>query len=1008
MRRSNMQTQPEVKNERIKSYYNDILFSFGKLLRQLIYLAVRTRFDEYWEAVYENAVEQSKNKATDELYKEDFFFIAIRNHDKLLDETTEKLELNKLYRASLNWSEEERMGMLDEILLLKQIIYVQFVTNAYRKKYPLMMKTSDLINIADYCRDIRNAQSHFDKSDPQNILTVKRFNEFISNLKKLVSFCNNKKNKKLDESIRILYSEFSRICDDLVEKAGYPPINAEEFSLKNDVKKEHLLELCRINNVDYSVYENGKIYILSTPESHLIKLILDETMNKRLDKISDNYTLISEKFDKIAEIVGTTTNMQPLSELSDKIVQNNKIDGEYILPKLQYLKTYEMGFLNELQFEELCKYYNVFVDASAFLSTSSRRFITQTLIPAKLRFSKKACPVFMQRSARNEIYELATMSVDVALNNEKKTKLEAQKAAAKSALSRINELRSRGMLTIVGMPACDETSESMLLDFLEDYKERRFCVLTQEQFVADEIAKVNTNTFCAMKVAGSRPLIWSTTVNNLKADHNKYIKTIHNETKSKKGNTEKSGGNNKTNEITPAQATKQSVKKESQINQETELSNKTKIIQNIPYRLVIDESAIDDKTEYKIGDVLYDADKNEIVLNDFIAEGGEGAVFTLQNCEYVAKIYKPKRRTKKLKKKLNSMIENSIKSKNIAWPQYLLYNEKGHFVGFVMKRVPSNCMQIGHTALMINNNDVRERFIPDWTREDLVKNALAIIRLFRILHSKGIIMGDINPSNIMINPKNSNEVYFVDCDSYQIGDYLCTVGTPIFTSPDYYKRCNMKPDYSRVKRAIEDEYYAIATLVFEILMNGQAPFSSKSTEKSDIISDICNHKFAYRTKENTGADTPDGPYRMIWNNLHYDCKSKFASIFVENKVINDDQWINSLTRYLMEIQNGVYTKELFPKKYFDSNGSFKDFVCSCCGKEANMHNEQYSAIIERYPSNPILLCNDCKGFLNGVAYEIKANCEICGKGFYATYGDIWRKKEYGFRIKCSDCKNNRR
>jgi DNA-binding helix-hairpin-helix protein with protein kinase domain len=58
---------------------------------------------------------------------------------------------------------------------------------------------------------------------------------------------------------------------------------------------------------------------------------------------------------------------------------------------------------------------------------------------------------------------------------------------------------------------------------------------------------------------------------------------------------------------------------------------------------------------------------------------------------------------------------------------------------------------------------------------------LAILEKIKLLHENDIIIGDINPFNILI--KDDKTVYFVDVDSYQVDNYPCPVGTVHFTAP---------------------------------------------------------------------------------------------------------------------------------------------------------------------------------------------------------------------------------
>lgn len=86
------------------------------------------------------------------------------------------------------------------------------------------------------------------------------------------------------------------------------------------------------------------------------------------------------------------------------------------------------------------------------------------------------------------------------------------------------------------------------------------------------------------------------------------------------------------------------------------------------------------------------------------------------------------------------------------------------------------------------------------------------------LHERNIILGDINPANILVvSPK---EVYFVDTDSYQIENFPCPVGTDNFTAREIQGK-----NYAEFLHMMGNEYFALATLLFMIIVPGKPPYS---------------------------------------------------------------------------------------------------------------------------------------------------------------------------------------
>ena len=263
-------------------------------------------------------------------------------------------------------------------------------------------------------------------------------------------------------------------------------------------------------------------------------------------------------------------------------------------------------------------------------------------------------------------------------------------------------------------------------------------------------------------------------------------------------------------------------------------------------------------------------------------------------------------------------------------------------------------------------------------------------------------MGDVNPRNLLVSPANPDKVYFVDCDSYQVGKYVCPVGMAEYSSPEILKRIeSVQGGYASCPRTIEDEQFSLASLLFHIIMLGQTPFAAKNNEKIDEA--IRTYSFAYRTKINRGIDVPDGPYALIWNNTPPHIKEKFASVFTGQEKFSAEAWSAEFQRYASGIAAGRSSAELLPRKYFDATGTFfQDFVCKGCKEEANMPVEKYERL-EKY--HQPLLCNQCMSVLWPMKKQLTSIiCDTCHKPYSGTMYDK-AMQEYGKRCKCSVCKD---
>src|SRR5690606_10778748 len=106
---------------------------------------------------------------------------------------------------------------------------------------------------------------------------------------------------------------------------------------------------------------------------------------------------------------------------------------------------------------------------------------------------------------------------------------------------------------------------------------------------------------------------------------------------------------------------------------------------------------------------------------------------------------------------------------------------------------------------------------PNWTKADLVDVCISFLEKVAYLHSLNILLGDINPKNIMVDA--NKDVWIIDADSWQLEGYPCPVGTPMFTAP------TVTGDYADALRTEEEELFAVATMLFMILITGQFPYA---------------------------------------------------------------------------------------------------------------------------------------------------------------------------------------
>ncbi len=413
-----------------------------------------------------------------------------------------------------------------------------------------------------------------------------------------------------------------------------------------------------------------------------------------------------------------------------------------------------------------------------------------------------------------------------------------------------------------------------------------------------------------------------------------------------------------------------------------------------------------------------------------IASGGEGILYSTDT-PYVAKIYKRGNITRRRFEKIRLMLEKPIECEGICAPVAALYNADREFVGYLMPRAQGKELQksIFIKPLFIKN-------FPGWKKRDTVQLCVTILEKIKYLHSRNIIIGDINPANILV--VSPQEVYFVDTDSYQIEDFPCPVGTINYTAPEIQRK-----RFPEFLRTMGNENFAIATLLFMIMLPGKPPYSQQGGE--DPIANIVNMDFSYPFGESSNRKTPDGPWRYIWSHLTYDLKKAFYNTFrkdgenaAEDTRLSVDEWLPIFKYYLELLDSGRYGKqdkmseELFPTRH-KKNPKTVFTSCKLCGNEVAENMCQNGICRECLSKGEVYSCKKCgrdisytnyqKYIKNARKYDICPQCfeqgkkikyapicVECGETFHITNSqyDYFMEKGLDLPKRCPSCRAEKR
>ena len=319
------------------------------------------------------------------------------------------------------------------------------------------------------------------------------------------------------------------------------------------------------------------------------------------------------------------------------------------------------------------------------------------------------------------------------------------------------------------------------------------------------------------------------------------------------------------------------------------------------------------------------AGRGSVVLDELLGEGGEGAAYAVDG-DRVIKIFDRDHVTRHRQAKVEHFTSRSLHSEGICFPEAVVTNEAGEFVGYMMPRARGNEFRV-----IMNPRRFLKAF-PGWTKADLVDVCISFLEKVSYLHSLNVIVGDINPKNVIVD--EAKNVWMIDADSWQVEGYPCPVGTPMFTAASALGR-----PYAESLRTKEEELFAVATMLFMVLITGQFPYA-RSGSDGDIARLVKDGNFAFQVGERSNRDQPEGNWKYMWSHMPRDLKEMFWHTFHRdgNRYTSPptaDEWLRAFRRYRWWL------------------GSDKNFD--------PMSNDVYPFRFKAFkPDTPILDCPQCR------------------------------------------------
>ena len=213
-----------------------------------------------------------------------------------------------------------------------------------------------------------------------------------------------------------------------------------------------------------------------------------------------------------------------------------------------------------------------------------------------------------------------------------------------------------------------------------------------------------------------------------------------------------------------------------------------------------------------------------------IGAGGEGTVHEVIGREdLLVKVFRnsPTRtRDREIEPKLLAMIRHNLplglsvkdgdSHVSVTWPQRVLRFQDGR-IGYTMyyaRKTQPLFLVYAPRQVAIRRWNVDAAF--------LLRVAHNIATTVGVIHDAGYVIGDLNESNIRVTSRG--QVTFIDTDSFQVRSdgrlYVCSVAKREYLAPELVGK-----ELQYVERDREHDHFALAVIVFQLLMDGRHPYA---------------------------------------------------------------------------------------------------------------------------------------------------------------------------------------
>ncbi len=302
-----------------------------------------------------------------------------------------------------------------------------------------------------------------------------------------------------------------------------------------------------------------------------------------------------------------------------------------------------------------------------------------------------------------------------------------------------------------------------------------------------------------------------------------------------------------------------------------------------------------------------DADGNQIQLGKLLGKGGEANVFNIIGQPKLAvKIYKKTPSTETIQK-LHTLIDMPAIT-NTAWPLKLIFetNSANTIIGYLMHKADSvktwNNFNVESSRAQVKGYSYTSTFFHNMLS--------SFVKVLNDVHTSGLIIGDINDSNILID--KSGYCTVIDVDSFQVGSLLCTVARPEFLAPPL-----QSVSLKSVARDQSHDHFAMGVLFWQLIFNGISAHQGMGQPNSipeRIKANLCIGSSLYKPPK----------FQHDVNKLPAVIRDLFVKAFFLANTTNQE-WLSALKTHKKELKSFINDslKLSPPSKYNNTKRVFR-------------------------------------------------------------------------------------